>query len=313
MILVGPAIEETVARLGPGVRPPVQHHLDGGGKRVRAALVLLAAVAAGGAEEDGLPGAVAIELVHNFSLLHDDIIDEDTERRHRPTAWARYGLGQAVVGGDALALAALELLLADPTPPRVRAAAVLAQATQAMIAGQADDMAFESRLTVTVEECLQMEEAKTGALLACAASLGAILAGAPPATVQALADFGSHLGIAFQAVDDILGVWGEPAVTGKPVGSDLLRRKKTLPVATALGRSGDQADELRSILQGDLADGDVARATELLESCGARHDVMVFADTHLDMALQALRRVPLVQGPADELAALARFVTARDR
>ena len=312
--LVVPAIGEAVARLGPELRLPVEHHLEGGGKHVRAALALLTAAAAGAPEATGLPGAVAIELVHNFSLLHDDIVDEDTERRHRPTVWARFGVGRAIVAGDALATLAMQVLLDDPTSERVRATAALAGATQAMIAGQADDMAFESRLTVTVEECLRMEEGKTGALLACAASLGAILAGADGPTVQALADFGSHLGVAFQAVDDLLGVWGEPAVTGKPVGSDLYRHKKTLPVATALGRSGDQADELRSILHAEvLSPADVRRATELLEACGARQEVMAFADAHFDLAMQALRRVPLAAGPVAELEAVAVFVVARDR
>ena len=114
----------------------VAHHLAGGGKRIRAALVLLAARAAGGEERDAMPGAVAIELVHNFSLLHDDLIDGDRQRRHRSTVWAEFGVGPAVVGGDALATLALQVLLAEPTPPRVRAAAILADATLAMISGR---------------------------------------------------------------------------------------------------------------------------------------------------------------------------------
>ena len=129
---------------------------------------------------------MAIELVHNFSLIHDDIIDEDTERRHRSTVWSEYGIGSAIIVGDALATLALQVLLDEPTPERVLAARCLVEATQLMIAGQADDMAFESRASVTVEECLSMERGKTSALLSCAVSLGAILAGAPDATVDAL-------------------------------------------------------------------------------------------------------------------------------
>ena len=114
-----------------------------------------------------------------------------------------------------------------------------------MIAGQADDIAFETRRDVTVEQCMAMSAAKTGALLGCAASIGAILAGAPDATVGALRDYGRYLGLAFQAVDDLLGIWGDPAQTGKPAGSDLRQRKKSMPVVSALAAGGPEADELR--------------------------------------------------------------------
>jgi geranylgeranyl diphosphate synthase, type I len=312
-LLVAPALDDAVGRLSPSLRAPVHHHLAGGGKRVRAALSLLSAAAAGANEETGVLGAVAIELVHNFSLIHDDIIDGDTERRHRSTVWSEYGIGQAIIAGDALATLALQVLLDEPTAERVAAARCLVEATQVMIAGQADDMAFESRSSVTVEECLDMERGKTSALLACAVSLGAILAGAPEATVTALADFGSHVGTAFQAIDDLLGIWGEPAHTGKPVGSDLAQHKKTLPVSIALVRAGKSLPELQSLLEGDLQPPEMERARTLLEACGARDETVALADKHLDLALAALERVPLVPGPKRELVAIARFVTERDR
>ena len=213
--------------------------MAGGGKFVRAGLVLTATAAAGAKEAVGTVGGVAIELVHNFSLIHDDIIDRDLERRHRPTMWAEHGVGHAIIAGDALATLAFQILLEEPTPERVRAAMRLAEATQAMIAGQAEDMASELRDSLSVEECLQMEAGKTGALLSCSTAMGAILAGAPAATIEALAEFGRHLGIAFQAIDDVLGIWGEPGVTGKPVGNDLRQHKKTLPIALALAQGGD--------------------------------------------------------------------------
>jgi geranylgeranyl diphosphate synthase type I len=204
---VGPALEEAISRLSPELQPPVRHHMDGGGKRVRAALVLVSAAASGGWEETGIVGAVAIELIHNFSLLHDDIIDEDRDRRHRPTVWAEFGVGPAIVAGDALAALSTEILLEVPTPERVRAAAALARATREMIAGQADDMALETRSSASVEECIAMASGKTGALLSCASSLGAILAGASDATVLALAEFGMHVGV---------GGHGRPAGRGTP-------------------------------------------------------------------------------------------------
>ncbi len=264
--MVESALRESVGRLSPALRPPVAHHLAGGGKGVRAALALLSATATGAAEETAVIGAVAIELVHNFSLIHDDVIDGDHERHHRSTVWSEFGIGQAIIAGDALATLALQVLLEEPTPERVHAARCLADATSAMIAGQADDMAFESRPTVTVAECLAMVRGKTSALFSCAVSLGAILGGAPEEVVAALAAYGSHLGLAFQAVDDVLGIWGEPTRTGKPVGSDLVAGKKSLPVALALARPDGTASELGRLLHGEMSPADVERAGVVLDA-----------------------------------------------
>jgi geranylgeranyl diphosphate synthase, type I len=311
--LVAPALDAAVDRLSPELRPPVRHHLAGGGKRVRAGLVLVSAVAGGGSEHDGIPGAVAIELVHNFSLLHDDIVDEDRERRHRPTVWAEFGVGRAIIAGDALAALATQVLLDRPTPERVRATAALAAATQEMIAGQADDMAFESRQSVSVEECLAMAAGKTGALLGCASGLGATLAGAPEHTVDALCAFGRHLGIAFQAIDDVLGIWGQPAQTGKAAGNDLVQHKKSLPVAVALDQAGDRRSELQGLLDVAESEADVARATGLLEELGARTAVVELAESHLEAALAALGRADIEPAARAQMEAIAHFVTERDR
>ena len=311
--LVDPLLLAAVARLCPQLQPPVQHHLGGGGKHVRAALALVAAEAFGADVVVGLPGAVAIELVHNFSLLHDDVIDGDRERRHRPTVWAQFGVGAAIIAGDALAILAMEVLLEDPNPNAARAATELAHATQAMTAGQADDMAFEVRPIVSLEECLTMEERKTAALLSCAPALGAILAGAPPATVDALRDYGRHLGIAFQAVDDLLGIWGDPSVTGKPAGSDLRQHKKPLPVVAALAAADGMAGEFAALLRGRLSEREVVTAAQFVEGYGGRDAAMEIAERHLADALEALDRVPLVPQAADELADIAAFVVGRDR
>jgi squalene-associated FAD-dependent desaturase len=311
--LVTPALSEVISCLPRALRLPVEHHLAGGGKRVRAALVLLSAAACGAEESSALPGAVSIELVHNFSLLHDDIIDGDHERRHRPTVWAEFGIGPAIVAGDALAILALQHLLEDPTPERLRSASMLAEATQAMIAGQADDMAFETMSAVSLEDCLGMELRKTGALLSCAASLGAILSGAPEPKVAALAEYGAHVGIAFQAVDDMLGIWGDPSVTGKPVGSDLAGHKKTLPVVSAISETNAAAEELRSILDSSPDAPDVERVTRLIEDAGAREVVAEIADTHLQAALGVLVDAKFAPRSVAELGELALFITKRDR
>ncbi len=311
--LMAPAMDAATERLDPSLHDAVRHHLAGGGKHVRAGLVLLASSAVGGTHEDSVLGAVAVELVHNYSLLHDDIIDGDRERRHRPTVWARYGVGVAIVVGDALAALAMQLLLDDPTPRRVRAAQVLADANQNMIGGQSADMAFEGRAAVGVEECLAMERGKTGALLSAACAMGGALGGGTEQQVGLLAAYGDNLGIAFQAVDDLLGIWGEPARTGKPVGADLMARKKTLPVSVAMAAGGEGAAELEAILGRELSDADVARATALIEASGARDEVAALADDHLQAALAALDEAELLAAPKEELMAVARYVTARDR
>ncbi|MDA8292360.1 MAG: polyprenyl synthetase family protein [Actinomycetota bacterium] len=333
--LVAPALRGAIERLSPELRPLAAYHLGwvdakgvpsggDGGKGVRQALAVLSAEAVGAAGSVGTPGAVAVELVHNFSLIHDDVIDEDSERRHRPTVWALFGIGRAVIVGDALLALAQQVVL-DPealdgegTPAKARdggarAARCIADATAAMIAGQALDMAFESVPGVDVAGCLAMEAGKTGALLGCAASIGAVLAGAPDSTAQALDTYGVELGLAFQAVDDLLGIWGDPVATGKPAWSDLRQRKKTLPVAAALAAGGPGSEELAEMLAAaQLDEPQIARAAQLVEQCGGRSAAREEAGRRLDSALAALERSDLVPSAAVELADVARFVVERD-
>jgi len=311
--IVRPELDAAILRLSPRLQPLVRHHLDGGGKYVRATLALLSAGACGAPEEIAVPGGVAIELIHNFSLLHDDIVDGDEERRHRPTAWAMFGTGNAIIAGDALSTLAVQVLLSQPDERHVEAVRILADATQEMIFGQIDDMTMSTLTSVSVADCLAMTRAKTGALLSCAAEIGAVLGGAPPDTRDALASFGHHLGIAFQGVDDLLGIWGDPRVTGKPAGNDLLARKKSLPVAFAMSYADTSADELVRLLEGPLGPDEVSRATAVLEGRGAREEVTALAERHLGAALDCLDRVGMPEAVRAELAGVARFVTARDR
>jgi geranylgeranyl diphosphate synthase, type I len=320
--LIQPALRHSVEGLAPQLRAVIAYHLGfvdrqgqpaagDGGKAVRPALAFLSAEAVGAPAGVAMAGALAVELVHNFSLLHDDVMDRDLERRHRPTAWALFGVGQAIVTGDALLVLAQELLLEPPSPERERASRALTRATARMIEGQAEDLAFESRIDVTVEECLRMCAHKTGALISFGASVGAILAGADERRVVALEEFGLHLGLAFQAVDDILGIWGRPEATGKPVAGDLRSSKKTLPVVMAMEalaaepRSASEAEQFRRYLaDGPLAEEDVMAAVSLVERGEGRERTMGVADRELQLALDSLDRV--------ELAELATFVTARD-
>ena len=284
--------------LGWPTRRPPSDGTGSGGKGVRPALAVLSAAAAGRADGVGVLGAVAVELVHNFSLLHDDVIDGDEERRHRPTVWAVFGIGHADHRRRrAAALAHQVLLEASARRTLVRGRAPPRRRDPAMIAGQAPDMAFEAAPSVTVDECLAMEHGKTGALLSCAASIGAVLAGADDAAVDALADFGDHLGLAFQAIDDLLGIWGEPAVTGKPVGSDLLAHKKSAARRDARRAGGPERRRAQAILAGELTDGDVAAGDELIDDARRPREVTTIADARLDAALAALDRVASTSRP----------------
>jgi geranylgeranyl diphosphate synthase, type I len=320
---VAPALRAAVERLSPPLKTVVGYHLgwmdaEGrpaelrGGKSIRAVLALLSARAASGGEADGVPGAVAVELVHTFSLLHDDIMDGDRERHHRPAAWTVFGSARAILAGDAVLALAFRVLLDAPSAARGAALESLADATGRLIDGQARDLDLEGRADVTPEQCMRMSAGKTGALLECASSIGAVLAGAGEEVTAPLRSFGAHLGLAFQAVDDLLGIWGDPAVTGKPVFADLARRKSSLPVAIALASDGD-GGRLAALLRSErLDDADLARAAALVEERGGRDGALAQADAQLGLALEALASGPLDDDARDALAAVARFVTARE-
>ncbi|GAA1499402.1 family 2 encapsulin nanocompartment cargo protein polyprenyl transferase [Dactylosporangium maewongense] len=284
------------------------------GKALRPALVLLSAAAVGGAGQ-AVTGAVAVELVHNFSLLHDDVMDGDATRRHRPTAWSVFGTSVAILAGDALLTLAMDTLLASGHPAATRATGMLGAAVQRLIDGQSADLDFERRADVDVEACLAMAQAKTGALLGSACAIGALLGGGRPAQVLRLAQFGEDLGLAFQFADDLLGIWGDPATTGKPVHSDLRSRKKSLPVVAALTSGTPAGLELAAFYTGAgaLPEPRVGRAATLVEAAGARMWSQAQADQLLVRALDALAAAeadPLVEA---ELCELARFATRRDR
>jgi geranylgeranyl diphosphate synthase type I len=324
--LVQPALRKAIDALDPHVRTPVEYHFgwvepDGtpidtaargtSGKAVRPALAILGAEAVGGEPELAIPAAVAFELVHNFSLIHDDIMDGDRTRRHRRTVWDVFGVADAIVVGDALHTLAFDVLLDVAPPAGTRGLRKLADATAAMITGQAQDLALDRRPDGTLAECVTMEQNKTGALLGGSVAAGALLADAPPATAQALERFGVELGLAFQAIDDVLGIWGDPQLTGKPVGSDLRERKKSVPVMLALSSAGSVASRVREALQHEMTDDVIAELSAELTTAGIRDQVEARADAHIAASLAALDARPIDQEAANELRELARFVVER--
>ncbi len=270
--LVLPGLRDVIARLEPSLAAAAGYHFgwltsegdsatEEHGKLIRPALTLLAAEAVGGVATSVLPGAVAVELVHNFSLIHDDIMDRDELRRGRPTLWHCLGTPCAILVGDALQALAFEVLCEQESR---RPAQLLSTAMRELVSGQARDMAFSDRPwqgadAVSVDEYRAMAMAKTGALMSAALAIGAELGGGPPEVVTTFVAVGRHLGLAFQCMDDILGIWGDTSVTGKPVLGDLREGKKTLPllgsaaypdgqeVAAALARRHDSEPALTKL------------------------------------------------------------------
>ncbi len=333
--LCTPPLRAAVARLAAPMDTVAAYHFgwidrDGtpvagdGGKAVRPTLALLSAQAAGAPAEAGVPGGVAVELVHNFSLLHDDLMDGDETRRHRATAWTVFGPAQAILVGDALATLGTEVLLDAATTggaspaDAARAVRLLNTASRRLIDGQAMDVAFEQRDTVTVAECLEMEGGKTAALLSAGAALGAVLAGADDRVSDSFQRFGHHLGLAFQAVDDLLGIWGATEVTGKPHWGDLRQRKKSLPVAAALAEGGAASRELAEQLadpagRGEESETELAARALLIERAGGRAWTREEARRQHTTALAALDEVPMPDVVREHFVALAEFVVVRER
>jgi geranylgeranyl diphosphate synthase type I len=323
--LVEPALSDGVARLVVETRLVASYHLgwcerEGrpvaapSGKGVRPSLVLMSGEALGAAPQDLVAGAVAVELVHNFSLIHDDLMDRDTERHHRPTVWSVWGDPMAVLVGDALLSLAHEVLEGASSPYAAAAARAHGRATRELIRGQVLDVAFESRDDVTLAECMDMAAGKTGALLGASAELGAILAGAPDPAARALRRYGQEIGLAFQLVDDLLGIWGWPERTGKPVFSDLRSRKRTMPVVWAVRHGGAPGRELARWLadSGEPDDAAVRRAADLVDRAGGRAWAQREAGVRVEVAVAALEAIGLASADREELCRLARFVVERD-
>ncbi|GHE79082.1 dimethylallyltransferase [Streptomyces longispororuber] len=324
--VTGPAMRAAIDLLPERVRCLAELHFDwsgtdepvgrkGAGKAMRPALVLLACDVVGGARPAAVPAAVAVELVHNGSLLHDDIIDRDRLRRGRPALWATQGRPAGILAGDALFFLAVQVLNTSAAPLDTAGMRCLITWVQQLLEGEWADTPLEQQSAVSVAECSAVAAAKTASLTAAACELGALAGGADAERTAHLRAFGTHLGLAYQMADDLLGIWGDPRRTGKPVGSDLTWRKKSLPVAAALA-SGTTAGETLARLYCDgtepLTADEVRRATELVEEANGCTWTVREAERHIGLALDHLAAAGPDPVPAAELAALARLITHRD-
>jgi geranylgeranyl diphosphate synthase, type I len=288
-----------------------------GGKRLRGVLCLLSCESVGGDAVRAAPAAAALELLHGFTLLHDDVADQDETRRGRPTVWRLWGTGQAITAGDsmyALANLAAGALAAQGVPSAtvLRVLLVLNRATLAVCDGQHLDLAFEGRPGTTVPEYLHMIGLKTAALFSAATEIGAEVGGGEAGRVAALRQFGREVGMAFQIQDDSLGLWGEAHALGKPVGSDLRRNKRSLPILYALNVDHPVRARLAARLAAGVeSDEEAASLAGEMAAAGVRSFCEEMAQEHLDRALEALGTVGTGEGPRETLAALARDTMGR--
>ncbi|MBI4673377.1 MAG: polyprenyl synthetase family protein [Chloroflexi bacterium] len=287
------------------------------GKRIRPLLCLWACEAAGGNWRAAIPAAAAIELIHNFSLIHDDIEDDSAERRGRATVWKIWGLAQGINAGDAMfVLAHLALdRLATPTlslERYVEIHSVFDQATLKLTQGQYLDIAFERADQVTLEHYFEMVRGKTAALLAAACEIGARVATTDEKIIRAFAAYGENLGIAFQIADDVLGLWGDPALTGKSTRTDLESRKKSYPVLAAM--QSEAGDELRALYaEPNWGEADFRRVERILRETGARALSTQQAESFAARALDALNATGLGNDAVARLRELAIQVVHREK
>ena len=282
------------------------------GKRIRPLIVLLVTEACGAQWLRAVSAAAAVELVHNFSLVHDDIEDHSPARRGRPTVWQLHGVPMAINAGDALfAISNQSILDAisnnDPEIV-VRAATCLHSACLALTAGQFLDMSYEKRLDLTVDDYWPMVEGKTAALISAAAEIGAILAGAKEETVRLYGIFGRKLGLAFQVLDDILGIWGDESKTGKSAASDLVDGKRSLPVLFGLG---NRAEFARRWVASPIRADETPAVAELLKVEGAYAYSVEQAEILTGAALEALHSAQPLAGDQGALMELAQKLLTR--
>lgn len=287
-----------------------------GGKRLRPLLCLWSCELTGADWRAALPAAAAIELIHNFSLIHDDIQDNSDARRGRPTTWKVWGVPHAINAGDAMFVLAQQGMNEIPTNLSLAGYVGIQRAYSGAILkltqGQYLDMTFERADQVTLDQYFEMVHGKTAALIAAACEIGARIGSNDANLYGILADYGEHLGIAFQIADDILGLWGDPEVTGKSVRTDLLSRKKSYPVLYAM--QTDAGAELKALYaKPEWSDQDIQRVEYLLHETDARNHSMRQAETYARQAQDALDATGIRNSAMTRLQNLIHQVVYRDK
>lgn len=280
------------------------------GKRFRPIMCLLSCEAVGGEWRSAVSVAAALEFLHNFSLIHDDIEDHDESRHHRPTLWKLYGDPLAINAGDAmLALAGLAALSSRKVP----GVAVRFQETAlALTEGQYLDMTFETEASVSVDEYFHMIELKTAALICCACQVGGMLGRGSEDQTLGLQKFGEHFGLAYQVFDDLRGIWAATADTGKVEGKDIVNRKKSLPVLLALDRATGADRKSLVAYYVDRADAEPSHIAAIVEDLQVRREIEAALRQHLDSAFEALNGIAFRSPYVEELKELATRLVRTD-
>ena len=284
------------------------------GKRIRPLMVLLTTAASGGDWNKALPAAAAVELVHNFSLVHDDIQDNSPKRRGRDTAWVKWGAPMAINTGDALFVisnqAIIDLKNNYPAEIVLQTAEILHNTCLDLTRGQFMDMSYEERTDLTTDDYWPMIAGKTAALLSACCHIGAVLGGSDETKQDAYRSFGQYLGLAFQVQDDILGIWGNEAVTGKSVASDLVEGKNSLPVLAGLSANKKFAERWR---QGPVHAYEVEELAKLLATEGGYETAHEASRQMTDLALLNLREADPQGDAGDALFELAEKLLKREQ
>ncbi len=288
------------------------------GKRFRPTLCLLVYKSLSGVYDKALPAAAAIELIHNFSLIHDDIEDMDEERRHKATVWKLWGISQAINVGDGMHvlanLAALRLSDLGVTNEKVvEVMKVLNETIITLCEGQYLDMSFEDRLDITIDMYLDMIRRKTAALVEASAWIGATLATEDGAKILRFRNFGRSIGLAFQIIDDIIGIWERAERTGKPKASDIRNRKKTLPILYSMEHASKREKKMLLELYGKrhLTEAEVQHVLDILEASGAYEFSKKMAEDYEKEALASLHKTGIRREAMDDIKALAEFLIRR--
>ena len=287
------------------------------GKALRPTLCMFVCDALQGDPGHAAPAAAALELIHNFSLVHDDIQDQGMERRHQPTVWAIWGTERALVAGDAMqSLGDLSTLNAGckvPPATTVRVSQLLTQSYLEMIEGQCRDLEFERREVIASDEYLDMIALKTGALIRSSMVIGATIATDDSETLESVARFGRAIGRLFQIRDDYLGIWGDEAITGKSTDSDIVQRKKSYPVVYAFqyAEGANREELLRLYAQEELNEDDVNRVLNILDDLGADRQTDELTDATAEEGRAALAMLELPPWANEDAKNLIDFMAYR--
>ena len=288
------------------------------GKMLRSLLCTFTCDSTGGNWKDALPSAISLELIHNFSLIHDDIQDRDTVRRHRPTTWILWGTQKAIVAGTSTHCLGNIISLPSSgesrskTKIQLELSKVLSKKCLQMIQGQVLDLSFEHKNRVTVNEYLKMISGKTAALISCAMHMGAYISEQSSKKASTFGRIGHFLGLSYQIRDDILGIWGDPENTGKSVGSDIVRKKKSLPIIHGSQLAIDVALIEQSYQKPAVTPSDLDNIMTIMEKRKTQKYCQTLAESYCQKAIQQINSAPLTKESKQEMIQLAHYFIERN-